>query len=242
MTKALGIVPKVEWDDFVTQFTLGDLAWLQGEHVSLIGPTGAGKTTLAYFILPMRQYSVVMATKPKSPSLSRFGRDHGYKVLKEWENLSPTRVPKRIIWPNMRSLTDLPNQVRVIGDTFSNIFMEGGWSLYIDELRYVTTELGFKRWVNLYLLQGRELGISLVVSSQRPAWIPLEVFDQATHLFFWNDRDDRNLSRIAGISSMDTYLIRDTIVNLERHQFLYINTRTGSMVISKSPNPSERKP
>lgn len=236
----LPTVPKMSWEEFSDAFTMGDLAWLQGEHVSLIGPTGSGKTTLAYFLLPLRKYSIVLATKPKSPSLTRFGRDHHYTVLKEWKQMPPKRSPKRIIWPRMERVSDVPNQMRVVGDTLNNVFMEGGWCLYIDELRYVTETLGYKRYVNLFLLQGRELGISLVIGSQRPAWIPLEVFDQATHLFFWNDRDDRNLSRISGISSIDTWLIRDTILSLGRHEFLYINTRTGTLVRSKSPDPSER--
>lgn len=234
------VVPQLDWEEFSNRFAMGDLAWLQGEHVSLIGPTGSGKTTLAYFLLPFRQYSIVLATKPKSPSLTRFGRDHGYKVMRDWKWYPPSRVPKRIIWPQMNNITDTINQGRVIGETLGNVFTEGGWCLYIDELRYVTETLGYKRWVNLYLLQGRELGISLVVGSQRPAWIPLEVFDQATHLFFWNDRDDRNLSRISGISSMDTYTIRETILGLKTHEFLYINTRTGRMIRSKAPNPSEK--
>lgn len=233
-------VPTLDWEEFSNEFAMGNLAWLQGEHVSLIGPTGSGKTTLAYFLLPFRQFSIVLATKPKSPSLTRFGRDHHYKVMKDWRWYPPTRVPKRIIWPEMNNITDTINQSKVVGETLSNVFVEGGWCLYIDELRYVTETLGYKRWVNLYLLQGRELGISLVVGSQRPAWIPLEVFDQATHLFFWQDRDDRNLSRISGISSMDTYTIRETILSLKTHEFLYINTRSGRMIRSKAPNPTER--
>ncbi|MGY5106759.1 hypothetical protein, partial [Streptomyces sp. 900105245] len=96
------------------------------------------------------------------------------------------------------------------------------------------------RAVKVYLQQARSIGISLVVASQRPAWIPVEVFDQSTHLFFWRDNDERNLNRMAGIGWLSANTIREAIANLPQYHVLYVNTRTGEMMITRMPPPPEK--
>lgn len=39
----------------------------QGDHVSLLGPTGTGKTHMALAIAEIRTYVLVIATKPRDP-------------------------------------------------------------------------------------------------------------------------------------------------------------------------------
>ncbi len=223
------------------QELLSRMNWRQGDHVGLIGPTDCGKTTLAYTLLPMREYVTAIVTKPASASADRFFVQQDYKLLNKWPIKEPAHVsPRRLLWPTQKRMGDINHQQYEIWTALDNIFVTGGWCVYFDELKYVCEQLGLKREVLLYWLQGRELGISVVAASQRPKWIPLEMFDQSTHLFFWNERDDVNLSRIAGISSMDTMMIRHTVRELEPHQFLYLNTRTAEMMRSIAPNPDGR--
>ncbi len=228
------VVPTVDWDDFIAMFR-GKNGWLRGEHVGMVGPTNSGKTTLAYSILPIRQYVTVLSTKPASASIDVFYKEQGYKLLREWPKATvrPAQMPRRLLWPEQKAPGDVYTQARVIHEALAAIYQQGGWCVYWDELKYLVKRLGLANVFDTYLLQGRELGISVVGGTQRPAWVPLELFDQSTHLFFWTERDDRNLSRISGISSLDTYLIRRTILDLERHEFLYINTRTADMLRSK---------
>lgn len=227
-------VPLVPWDEFVPRFK-----WVQGEHVGLIGPTGAGKTNLAFWLLPMRTYVTVLATKPKDTSLDKFGKRNGYKVLREWTKATAKQMPRRILWPNARSLNADIEQQRVFTDALGSIFVQGGWCVYIDELWYVGTVLNMTRIVKKYLQQARSTGISLVVSSQRPAWIPVEVYDQSTHLFFWRENDERNLSRISGIGWLSAKLIQHTVARLPKYHVLYVNTRTGDMMITRPPKPKD---
>jgi hypothetical protein len=230
---ALSTVPIVDWDDFIVMFG-GKNGWLRGEHVGMVGPTNSGKTTLAYAILPIRQYVTVLSTKPASASVDRFYKEQGYKLLREWpkNKVRAAEMPRRLLWPVQKTPGDVWTQASVMHDALAAIYQQGGWCVYWDELKYLVKRLGLANVFDTFLLQGRELGISVVAGTQRPAWIPLELFDQSTHLFFWNERDDRNLSRISGISSLDTYLIRQTILDLERHEFLYINTRSAGMLRS----------
>lgn len=233
-TDSTETVPLVEWHKFVAQFR-----WKQGEHVGLIGPTGSGKTNMAFWLLPMREYVTIFGTKPKDGSLKAFGKDNGYKVLQQWEKLSVKRHPHRIIWPNARTLNAEVTQRKVFTEAMQTIYIQGGWCVYIDELWYFGHVLNMTHNVKVYLQQARSMGISLVVASQRPAWIPVEVYDQSTHLFFWRDSDYTNLKRISGIGWLNAEVIQNAVARLPQYHVLYVNTRTGQMMITRPPAPKK---
>lgn len=222
--------PRMPWDEFIRKH----FRWEQGEHVALIGPTGQGKTTLLTNLLPLHPHVVVFATKPKDESMSRLIRT-GYYPVKEWQRLDPSQYPRRVLWPDAGSLDSVQQQREVFHTAFQKIYREGGWTVAIDELWYIGNVLRLDMDVKLYLLQARALGISLLAATQRPAWVPLEVYDQSTHLFFWRDNDENNLRRLSGISFRSADLIRSVVSELERYQVLYINTRTGQMFRTKAP-------
>lgn len=225
--------PRLPWDVFVRQ----NFTWKQGEHVALIGPTGQGKTTLLMHLLPYQPYTVVFATKPRDISMERL-IDTGYLRMEKWETLSPDRAPKRVLWPSAADIDSNITQAAIFRDAMARIYREGGWTVVVDEGWIFVNELGLKKEVKVYLMQGRSLGISLVFATQRPVDVPLEVYDQSTHLFFYRDNDERNLSRISGISYRSSDLIRNLVANLEQYQVLYINTRTGKMCRTRVPAPS----
>lgn len=222
--------PRVPWDEFLTDY----FHWGQGEHVGLIGPTGQGKTTLLTSLLPMHPYVVVFATKPRDESMERLIRT-GYYPIKRWQSLDPYKFPKRVLWPDAFDLDSFTHQREIFHDAFARIYREGGWTVAIDELWYVNNILKLEMDVKTYLLQARALGISLLVATQRPAWVPLEVYDQSTHLFFWRDNDETNLKRLSGISFRSADLIRSIVADLDQYQVLYVNTRTGKMIRTRAP-------
>lgn len=221
----LATVPRASWADFLAQ-----LQWRQGEHVSLIGPTGGGKTTLALALLPRREWTAVLATKPKDRTLDRLRRN-GYRRLREWP--PAWGINRVLLWPRWRGPADTHNQRQVFLDAMDDIFHRGGWAICADELAYMCQMLKLDSYLKLLWQQGRSIDISLMGCTQRPAFVPLELYSQASHLFIWRQTDKRDLDRIGGIGTVDPALVRSIVRQLPRHQFLYVNTRTDEFCVSQ---------
>lgn len=224
-------VPRVPWDVFLRN----ELQWRAGEHFALIGPTGQGKTTMLLNLLPLHPFVVVFATKPRDSTMDGLIRT-GYHKMDRWMSLDPRDYPRRVLWPDASRMDSGNEQQQVFHHAFRAIYREGGWTVAIDETWYMANELKLGHDIKLYLLQARSLGISLLTATQRPASIPVEIYDQSTHLMFWRDNDEMNLKRLSGIGWRSADLIRQTIANLEPHQVLYVNTRTGRMLRTRCPN------
>jgi hypothetical protein len=223
--------PRVPWDVFVSR-----LDWKQSEHVGLIGPTGQGKTNLLMHLLPLRTYTTVFATKPRDVSMDRLIA-RGYLKIERWAHIPPERAHKRVLWPNATSIDSDELQKKVFHHAYSEIYREGGWCTVIDEGFYMAEILGLKRDMKVFWTQGRSLGISHVVATQRPRWVPLEMYDQSDHLFFWLNNDDDSLRRISGLGVASADVVRTLVQGLEKFQCLYINTRTGEMMRTRAPAP-----
>lgn len=222
--------PRVPWDKFLRDV----FKWRNGQHVALIGPTGQGKTTLLVQLAPLHPYVTVFGTKPRDETMEYFLK-RGWLKMERWRSLDPRDFPKRVLWPDATRLDSRQNQRMVFADAMERIFREGGWTVVIDETWYFVNELKLESYIKLYLLQARSLGISLVNATQRPAFVPLEIYDQSTHLFFFRDNDETNLRRLSGISWRSADLIRSIVSELDEHQVLYVNTRTGQMARTRSP-------
>lgn len=227
--------PRIPWD----KFTRDVFRWNPGEHVALIGPTGLGKTTMLNAILPLHKYVVVFATKPRDKSMDDLIRS-GYVKLERWRSLDADQYPRRVLWPDASSIDSHESQREVFHDAFMRIYREGNWTVALDETWYVDNILKLGGDIKTYLLQARSLGISLVTATQRPAWVPVEIYSSCTHLMFWRNNDETDLRRISGIGWKSADVIRDLVANLDLYQALYINTRTGQMVRTRCPKPGGR--
>ncbi len=236
---------RLPWAEFYRRHVAPADGWNQGEHVSLIGPTGAGKTTLALALLPRREYVVAFGTKPADSTLDRLVR-RGWKRIQTWDD-RPTMVPgadgrigpqRLVLWPRFEKITDVADHPGIFYDALAAMFVERGWTVFADEVGYLTKNLGLERVAKTYWQQGRSISLSFVSATQRPAWVPLEMYSQATHLFIWRVNDARDAKRLADISgSFDVKGIQVVARNLNfhRHEVLYLNTRTGASAITIPP-------
>src|SRR4051812_31470861 len=105
MATALAIenqgLPLTPWSEFLREFQ-----WKQGQHVSLIGPTGRGKTTLAKQILSRRDYVIAMGTKPRNKNLEDL-RAQGYVRVRDLPSPPLELAPRVLFWPRSGSVEDI---------------------------------------------------------------------------------------------------------------------------------------
>lgn len=238
------MAPELPWDDFMTYV----FDWRQNQHVGLVGPTESGKSTLQYSILPMRKYVAFFATKPRDGTLDAFATKGGFTRIADWPPMkqgmrtrpfTPDEMPRRLLWPPTGlSKEALSHQRDVFRTAFEDIYNSGGWCTVWDEFWMMCNILEMEEEARIMLQQARAMDIPFVMGAQRPSRIPLELFDQTTHLFFWRDNDEANLKRIGGVGWLQSGPIRAFVANLQPHQVLYLNTRRGWMYRTTAPELS----
>lgn len=219
-----GLTGFTAWSEHLAAFE-----WDQGDHVTLIGPTKCGKTTLARAILPERRHVLVLACKPRSPSMEQYAREADYRIVREWGDVGHRERSDRVIlWPKLGRFED-PDEFELrqreqFRECMRDLYEVGGWTLYVDELSYISEYLGLDRELNRLWLQGREIPLTLVVAMQSPAYVPRYAYDQIQHVYLWRNRDLRRIKTLAELSgAMDRDTLEDGLSSLRPHEVLYVD-------------------
>lgn len=179
--------------------------WRQGEHISLIGQSGTGKTTLAAKLLDIRGYVVVTAVKRRDETLTLFRRK-GYKTIGKWP--PDYGFNQVILWKQPKSLSDdLGTQRAAIHKMLNAVYLDGGWCVYLDDTGYLASTLRLATDIGVLLNQARSNRVSVVVGMTRPssviARIPKETLNQVRHVlvFKYSNIDEiESCAKVAGIS------------------------------------------
>ncbi len=199
--------------------------WKQGEHVIIIGDTGSGKTYLESKLLDLRDYTIVIKTKPDDI------RFPGYRKVKKFAELMDLRT-KRFV---LDSGFDPVNQRYQIANSIALAWKQEGWTLAVDETYYWTSVLRLEKQLNMLLTQGRSKKITIVAGMQRPAWISRFALSQATHAFIFRceGRDLITLSQ-----ALSPKVVKP-VEDLRGHDFVYFNRATREVVTGNANKLSE---
>lgn len=213
-------IPSLSWADFRRTFR-----WRQGEHLAAIAPTGAGKTTLFTELVPYRRYNMFFGTKLRDKTYNHllrqgFRRVQSIDDVRNWDN-------KVLLWPDAgKTISEtIFKQRATFLRALDVIAKQGGWSLWVDEAKYLSEFLKLKTELTFALEQLRSIDSTVISGAQRPSYIPPSVLSNSTHVFLWKTTHDDDAKRLADIGGIDSRLVAQTAKTLDDHEFLYIRAR-----------------
>jgi hypothetical protein len=224
--------PFVRWDRFMAQFV-----WKQGEHLTTIGPTGSGKTVLNRELLKRRDYVVVLGVKNRDPELYAPFQRMGYKLEHSFDPQPPADAEEALVLfvprTEKHGAEGRAVKARRFRQVLNDIYDIGDWCVYADDIQYLTDQLRLgDEFEELWML-GRSEKVTVAASSQEPVNIPVMAYGQATHLFLFKNPDDRRAQRMGELAGVNRDIVRDVVLALPDHEFLYVNKSSGQMLRSK---------
>lgn len=211
-----------------------------GEHVTVVGPTGCGKTTICFELLDAiaspELPAVVLVKKPRDDVVKDWAKLSGFKKTQTWPPVMKRGFSKKsggllkkrrgwIFWPR-QDLADIDKDTKQISEDFrraiNECYRRGDRILFIDDLVGFSKELGLERILKTVYMEGRAMGCGLWGAIQRPYEAPVIMYGAANHLILFKDPDKRSTDRFKDIGGVDRDLVENTVNSLTAHEFLYI--------------------
>lgn len=213
-----------------------------GEHVTFVGPTGSGKTTVAFQMLDTvttpELPGVVLVMKPRDSTVVAWTKKLEYKRTQTWPPGTSRiarsgwtrKYPGYVFWPR-HSLTDIRRDDEMLEEQFravlTDCYRKGDRIIFGDELHALQNDLHLKREIDAILMRGRSLGCAGWFSTQRPRDVSLNVYSQAEHLILFRTPDERDAEVYRLIGGMDPAAIKEAVYGLNRYEFVYIGRTKG---------------
>lgn len=197
------------------------------ERVLITGKTGSGKTYLAHYITRELKRLVVLDGKGtlKDWNLEEWSKDAERRMLQG----EPVRL---------RAIVPLGDDPVVFWDkVITSCYYAGNVTLYIDEL-YAVSPPNKKPLDSLWAVytRGRELGVGVWSSTQRPVWIPLFALSEAEHFFMFRLQLMEDRQRIAAFMSSE---VLRTIT--DKHGFFYMRADMDEPIYTEQLDIKEDK-
>lgn len=235
MNTAPLVVPTVPFDRIQGRMVRFWDPFERNPHIAIFGTTGTGKSHLIrYGILPLRQYSrtVVIDVKDNRDSVwAGFG-----KPVTELEPAFFLTGDKDhpTIW---RLIVDRRNAQAQLRRVFDQIRSEGHCLIVVDESRSITEreQIGLGSVVENLILEGRGIGVTLIMGAQSTAWAVSALKDQPAVMFIGPSAGDQplTLAKMAGYGRE----LAQVIGRLEARTWVYRDVWDGPPILGLTQAP-----
>ena len=206
--------------------------WKPGEHLAIIAPTGAGKSTFAAGILDYcRRYVLALDPKGGDTTLSSLGYERltrwpGIKAMtKKIDRNEEEGLPSRYLVGNSSRTKEEEEALKItMREALNDAWSMGGWTCYADELGILTDprHFGLNTEVDRLLIAARDRALSFVSSFQSPTWVTPQAARQATWVAVSYTRDDYVVARIAEVLVRPKAEIRGVLKGLDRFAWVIV--------------------
>lgn len=206
-----------------------------GEHVTILAPTGEGKTQLGLELLgheaAPEQPAVILVMKPRDATVRRFATRYKFKTIQDWppsvlrQLIGPRKPPGYVLWPRETENLDLDDlrHHEIFQRTLNALYKRGHVIIFADEVYSLEHDLKLSKPLIRIWTKGRSMDCGLWSASQRPAFISRWAY-QAHHLFLAFDPDLDVQKRYGEIGSgVDPDIVRACTGRLKRYQYVYIH-------------------
>lgn len=197
-------------------------------HIGVYGITGAGKSWLIrYGILPLREFSrtVVIDVKDDRDSVwSGYGKP-------------VTELPPAFRGSGdaarWRLIVDRANAQAQLRRVFDQIRDEGHCLIVVDESRSITEreQMGLGSVVENLILEGRGLGITLIMGAQSTAWAVSALKDQPAAMFVGQTSGQEQALALAKMAGYGRDLAA-TISRIPARRWLYRDLWDGPPILA----------
>lgn len=219
----------------------------RGQHVTLFGPTGRGKTTLAGQMLAV--------THPPKSDVNglitiQLGPDQALEHLGKPMDSWPPRIPIKLFdrednKPHIYRYQPEPSKPEDflrIRQTAARIlrwfFSARNWTLFIPDLQVVADPgmMGLGKEVDQLIITTRKHQTSIWVDAQAPRWVPRSTGDMTSHLLVWRNRDEGTLTRLKQICGLDLGFLSDLLKSIDYHDCIWIDNVANEMYVVRKGN------
>ena len=235
-------VTRAPWDEVRDYFAREHKL---GEHVSIEGPTGSGKTLLGLLLLEERGkrstvnkrpvHITVMVNKNRDATTQLLINAGWPRIrdLREWP--PPYGSEQVVLWPSYGDPETVAlRQRQIFGPALREIFASGNQIAYIQEAQYFSDPppdgLGLRGTLTRIWGEARSSGLTMFADTQRPVAVPVKMWTEPYWLFLFRPEDEDDLKIVAARSGRKQ-LVLDVLPTLGTHEFLMLRRRPEQLAV-----------
>lgn len=222
------------WEDFQTVFKRSHK---RGEHVSIVGPTGGGKSTIGCEIAQLigsrkatnkRPVPVtIICCKEEDDTIEKLG----WPKLKKWPPAYGEE--HNIIWPRGFDASEsAKKQAQIINPVLDQMHKEGRQTVYITECAYMERPLpkglGLGHTMERFWSEARSSKLTIIGDTQRPRHVTLLMWTEPSWVFIIKPEDFDDLDTVARRSGRRRE-VHEIVPNLGGFEFLCIRRQRNGV-------------